>query len=102
MCVRPARNSTQEETRWHDCIAGEGEGFLDGDDRQVEEVSEHVEAEKHGGCVCRNEIDHKVCSWMVIMSCEGEGGLERMVPGLVLFGGEMVSRMEDIAVDNIY
>lgn len=35
------------------------------------------------------------------MCCEREGGVERMVPGLVLLGSEIVSTMEDVAVDNV-
>lgn len=97
----PACNSTQEEARRHNSIAAVGERLLDGDGGQVEEVGEHVEAEQHGRSVCRKEVVYQVNERMVVMSRERVWCLERMVPGLVVLSCKMVSRMEDVAVDNI-
>jgi len=38
---------------------------------------------------------------VVVVCCEREGGVERMVPGLVLLSSDIVSAMEDVAVDNV-
>ena len=61
-----------------------------------------MEAEKHGRCVCRDEIMQEVYEWMVVVSRERKWCLQCMVPGLVVLGCEMVLRMKDIAVDNVY
>lgn len=60
-----------------------------------------METEKHGRHVCRDEVKHKICDWVIVMSCEWKGRMQRMIPGLVSFGSKIVSRMENIAVDNI-
>ena len=60
-----------------------------------------METKKHGRRVCRDEIKHNICNWVVVVSGEWEWRMQRMIPGLVSLGGKIVSRMENIAVDNI-
>lgn len=87
----PACNPTQEEACRHYGVAAVGESFLNGDGGQVEEVSEHVEAKQHGRSVCWEEVVNQIDEWVVIMSREGVWCLERMIPGLVVVGCEVVS-----------
>ena len=61
-----------------------------------------MEAKKHGRCVCRDEIVQEVYEWMVVVSRERKWSLQCMIPGLVVLGREMILRMEDIAVDDVY
>ena len=102
MHICPARDSTQEETGRHNSVAGIGKGLFNGDGGQVEEVGEHVEAEKHGRRICRDEVVYQVDERMVVMRRKRKRGLKRMIPSLMVLGCEVVSRMEDVAVDNIY
>ena len=60
-----------------------------------------MEEKEHGRSVGRDEVKQKVCNWVVVMSSEWKRRMQRMIPGLVSFGGKIVSRMENIAVDNI-
>lgn len=60
-----------------------------------------MEAEEHGWRVGRDEFVDDVCEWMVVVRCQWEGGVEIVVPVLVVFCEERGFRVEDIAMQDV-
>lgn len=81
MDLGAARNAAEKQLAGHHRVAGEGEGFFQRDDRHVEQVGNHVDAEQRGGEVRGDEGTEEVDRGVVVVRREGEGDAKGMVPG---------------------
>ena len=70
MCVRPARNRPKDEATRQDGISRIRKGLFDAEERNVEVISEQVEAEEDGWEVGREEAGEENSDRVIVMRCQ--------------------------------
>ena len=104
MDLGTAGNAAEKKLAGHDGVAGEGEGLFEGDERHVEQVGEHVDAEQRSGNIRRQESAKDVEGGVVVVRREGEGDAKGVVPGAMEFsdkGESAITGVQEVAVDKV-
>lgn len=68
MQINPSRNPAQEEPRRHNSVPGVRERFLHRHQRQIQTVSQQMDAEDHCGRIGRDEVREEVYNRVVVVS----------------------------------